>query len=81
MRDHAWPNELLAPYGGITRIRFKGSSDRSDLSAIGSPALFQNRGRGGEVNDGSPTICRAAEGRIAEAVDNDRAPIDRRAVA
>src|SRR5690242_17895228 len=32
---------LLAPYGGITRIRFKGSSDNpSDLSAHGSPAVF-----------------------------------------
>ena len=30
--------ELFAPYGGITRFRFKGSSDRSDLSASGSPA-------------------------------------------
>ena len=31
--------QLLAPYGGITRIRFKGSSETSrTLSAIGSPA-------------------------------------------
>ena len=33
-------SDLFAPYGGMTRIRFKGSSDRSDLSAIGSPASF-----------------------------------------
>jgi hypothetical protein len=32
-------SELFAPYDGITRFRFKGSSDRSDLSAIGSPAF------------------------------------------
>jgi hypothetical protein len=31
--------ELLAPYGGMTRIRFKGSSNLSDLSASGSPAF------------------------------------------
>lgn len=31
--------ELFAPYDGITRFRFKGSSDRSDLSASGSPAF------------------------------------------
>src|SRR3954465_3828288 len=38
MRGNAWPkDQLLAPYGGITRIRFKGSSDRSDLSANGLP--------------------------------------------
>lgn len=46
--------KLLAPYGGITRIRFKGSpigNRRTELSAIGSPALsFQNRTRAGEVN-------------------------------
>jgi hypothetical protein len=40
MRENAWLKiQLLAPYGGITRIRFKGSSDLSDLSAIGSPAV------------------------------------------
>jgi hypothetical protein len=32
--------ELLAPSGGITRIRFKGSIAAATLSAIGSPALF-----------------------------------------
>jgi hypothetical protein len=39
-REDAWPTrfELFAPYDGINRFRFKGSSDRSDLSAIGSPA-------------------------------------------
>jgi hypothetical protein len=54
MREDAWPTrlELFAPYGGITRFRFKGSSDRSDLSAIGSPALPQNRSAWGEVNVG-----------------------------
>ena len=31
--------DLFAPYGGITRFRFKGSSDLSDLSANGSPAF------------------------------------------
>jgi hypothetical protein len=41
MRGSAWQTDfkLFAPYGGITRFRFKGSSDLSDLSAIGSPAF------------------------------------------
>ena len=40
MREDAWltDSELFAPYDGITRFRFKGSSDVSDLSANGSPA-------------------------------------------
>ena len=47
--------ELLAPYGGITRVRFKGSSEYfSDLSAIGSPAITftesYTSGRRFEVN-------------------------------
>jgi hypothetical protein len=32
-------SKLFAPYDGITRFRFKGSSDVSDLSANGSPAF------------------------------------------
>ena len=32
-------SELFAPYDGIIRFRFKGSSDLSDLSASGSPAF------------------------------------------
>jgi len=40
MRENAWLTDfkLFAPYDGITRFRFKGSSDLSDLSASGSPA-------------------------------------------
>jgi hypothetical protein len=39
MRDHAWPNELLAPYGGITRIRFKGSPFPQSRNRTLSPWL------------------------------------------
>jgi len=43
---------LLAPFGGITRIRFKGSPvNLPDSQPLGSPALlFQNRTTPGEVN-------------------------------
>ena len=43
---------LLAPFGGITRIRFKGSpANLPDSQPLGSPALlFQNRTTPGEVN-------------------------------
>ena len=53
MRGNAWLKmKLLAPYGGITRIRFKGSSENFRTSQhIGSPACrFENRTRGWEVN-------------------------------
>ncbi len=40
MADLPFRHRTLAPCGGITRIRFKGSSEIcSDLSAIGSPAV------------------------------------------
>ena len=38
MRGKRMASKLFAPYDGITRFRFKGSSDRSNLSASGSPA-------------------------------------------
>ena len=43
---------LLAPFGGITRIRFKGSpANLPDSQPLGSPALlFQNKTTPGEVN-------------------------------
>jgi hypothetical protein len=42
---------LLAPFGGITRIKFKGSSHYRTSQPLGSPALlFQNRTTPGEVN-------------------------------
>jgi hypothetical protein len=46
--------ELRPSFGGITRIRFKGSSDFffGPLSHYGSPALrFQNKTRVREVKD------------------------------
>jgi len=52
-RKNAWPNELLAPYGGITRIRFKGSARlREHSQPSGSPALFrfQNKTGSQQVN-------------------------------
>ena len=51
MRGNAWlKTSLFAPYDGITRIRFKGSSDLSDLSANGSPALAKDKTEQPQVN-------------------------------
>ncbi len=46
------PVRLGPPFGGITRIRFKGSPvNLPDSQPLGSPALlFQNRTTPGEVN-------------------------------
>ena len=58
-QSHAWlilpvQHRTLAPFDGITRIRFKGSPLQTDtLSHCGSPAvllLSQNRTRTSEVN-------------------------------
>ena len=44
-------HRTLAPFGGITRIRFKGSSDVRTSQPCGSPALqFQNKTGTAQVN-------------------------------
>ena len=45
-------SKLLAPYGGITRIRFKGSSESFRTSQPLAPPLCrsQDRARAAEVN-------------------------------
>jgi hypothetical protein len=70
MRENAWLTtaspvpDLFAPYGGITRFRFKGSSDLSDLSAIGSPASTNVNGKNESGKQESRRIyCRTSARR------------------
>jgi hypothetical protein len=82
MRDMAWPGSDLAPFGGITRIRFKGFVQ--DVSAnSGSPALRpQRKTRWGEVNDPIGATVGSASANYSNIVrgaeDPPSAVIDRR---
>jgi hypothetical protein len=55
--NHAWLSCQSSPFGGITRIRFKGSAPKQfgALSATRLPRTFllaQNKTDTSEVNDG-----------------------------
>ena len=75
-------HRTLAPFGGITRIRFKGSSDFRTSQPLRLPRInyVQNRTTRGEVNAGRIVagVClkrRILERRLAEAPLQRAAPL------